>query len=228
MNTTTLLVKTRGQELKFTTSNTHQFSRFSEFFKKLHTYNQTSFTLDFFDDDIVHRCIELLVYVSDLIPGQFFVSCKLDYENEIRRKVQSYCAKNLTEVLKCLDYLQTNKNFMEYIVDTFDIDDHPHDPDTFDIDEFVQLNCIPLEYLWGYWSIYGKCDSRPPIEPSDTRFIPFCRSMTTYEDHVVVNFKVVQLGKEIYPTTTIGPYTLCTDFSPSKLFYVIFIFLKIK
>ena len=36
---TTLLVKTRGHDLKFSTANFHQFSRFSEFFKKL--YKQT-------------------------------------------------------------------------------------------------------------------------------------------------------------------------------------------
>lgn len=195
----TLTIKVNnGRELTRQVTK-HAFSRYSKFFEKLHYNNQTTFTLDF-DEDVVRSSIDLLSYVSNMIPSHFidYLPGQVGYEEETKLAIQSFVTNNIVDILRCLGYLLVNDTLIEYLYLNYS-----YDPETFDIDSFVQLDFIDLHHLWGYWSIYGRPDgARPSVDPDpgplSLPFIPFCRSMETYDNHEVVALKVIKCDSGKY------------------------------
>lgn len=171
-----------GNQLKFQVYK-HQLSRFSKFFERLEHYQQTSCTLDF-DKEIVRSCTNLLIYVSGLIPSQFidYLPGKIGYEEEMRKNIQTFVSKDFIECLKCLGYFQINTWLLKYIIDNY-----KYDTETFDMDTFVQLDFIPLQYLWGLWSQHSPSGGvMPTARPDDATFIPIGHHTTAFEDYEVV------------------------------------------
>lgn len=160
--------------------NKTDLCRQSNYFYKLFTHDKTACEITLpFDKDIIEKCLQIISFIASIRSDLLIASIRSDYvfglvqEPDYITNIKSHLLElvngNFIAKLQCLDYLDLRSdNIINFILEEYNLDQD------FEIDKFIQLDFIPLNYRWGYWSLYGNLTIMPtmPIK-GETLFIPF-------------------------------------------------------
>lgn len=131
-------------------------------------------TIDF-PESIIKSCLDAikLVATQNIFPFlyQSMASCFL------KNTLIDMFTDDFILKIECLQYIQINTLFLNYILRL--------DIKSFDIDQFLELDCIPGEKKWGHWSIMGTEKNKPKNEICP-QSLPVSIKMEKFEDYHVI------------------------------------------
>lgn len=173
----------------------------SDFFFKLFEQNKsvTEITLPF-DKQIASTCLQLFTFISSA-RNSYFSRRISQYEYNLDKKLMEFFKSKFIEKIHCLTYLQTDIEIVASILYNY------NPSEDFDINEFVKIDAVPLEYRWGYWSLYGNSDVMPdkPIQ-QDRRFIPVSLKMDSYLDYTIIFYDKCKFNTTLFDDVKLDTY----------------------
>lgn len=194
---------------------------FEALFRNRDRNGEIHFSIDF-PTEVVRACLDLFEFAASIKPNRF-VENAAEYEKKTDERIESIICSKFVDILQCLDFFNTDQDFIKDLLRLY-----KYDPKDFDMATFTEINSVPANCKWGYWSVYGEKDSKPPSEkpwcgnlkPESYEFIPVSRNMDTYGDYTVCRLHLVEKRGTADQSTEDGYIRWGDPIVDSRLIYV--------